>query len=88
MKHPFIKTGLALGVVLALSACGGGGSGNNDSDPNAQLNDDGETLSDLTRGFALPSEISAVPTDTSDAEARSVTVRGLGGALRALTTSP
>ena len=87
MNNPFMKSAIALSVVLALSACGGGGGGGNDSGPDTggQLNDDGETLSDLTRGFSLPSEISAVPTENGEGEARSVAIRSLGGALRALS---
>ena len=83
MNYPGMRSAVTLGVVLALVGCGGGG-GSSSSEDGVQLNDDGETLSALTRGFALPSEISAVPTDTGS-ETRAVAVRSLGGAVRALS---
>ncbi|MEW5756601.1 MAG: hypothetical protein AB1810_09880 [Pseudomonadota bacterium] len=52
---------MALSGMLALAACGGGGSPSD----GAQTNTDGEVLSSLSTGYTLPSEISAVPTDNS-----------------------
>ncbi|MFQ5471016.1 MAG: hypothetical protein ACE5EH_12055 [Gammaproteobacteria bacterium] len=61
---------------LALSGCGGGGS-------SSLTNSSGETLSSVGVGFALPTEISAVPTDTGSAPA-GVIATGLLANIQAL----
>lgn len=65
MKNTLFLTTVSVAAVLVLSGCGG--SSDADSPKSAidniiLTNSDGESLSVLTRGFALPTEISAVPT--------------------------
>lgn len=79
MDSKFKLTGLAAAMAIVLSGCGGGG-GDGATDPNVSvdpstsdvpnavagtLNGDDEVISALTRGFSLPSEISAVPAEES-----------------------
>jgi len=52
-----------IAAAMGLTACGGGGS----SSTAQNTNSDGEVLSALTTGFALPTEISAVPASNSSA---------------------
>ncbi len=77
--------GVAVAVALALAGCGGGSSTTSTSGTTASAtatNADGETLSTLTTGFELPSEISAVPTADSSSTTRSA---GLKSALTKLS---
>jgi len=81
METKFKYTALAAAIAIALSGCGGGGGGTSTSTDTGtgdttgtvtgtgQLNSDGEEISTLTRGFSLPSEISAVPADGSTTSA-------------------
>ena len=60
---------LAAAVMLALGGCGGGGgssaSSGSSGGSGGSTNGDGETLSALVSGIEIPSEISAVPADSS-----------------------
>ena len=51
-----------VGSALILSGCSSGGSSTASSGTNA----DGEVLSSLTSGYSVPSDISAVPEDTTE----------------------
>ncbi len=75
MKNKFVVSAVSAAVALALSGCGGGGS----TTATSTTNTDGETISTVTSGFSLPTEISAVPADTSNV---SSSMRSLGGAVR------
>ncbi|HHM04969.1 MAG TPA: hypothetical protein ENJ19_04395, partial [Gammaproteobacteria bacterium] len=82
---------VAIAAALGLAGCGGGSStsstndtSQNDSSNNTQQNDDGEIISALSEGFALPTELSAVPAD-SDNSAQAALAAGLGPRLRALS---
>src|SRR3569833_2328052 len=68
-----------IAAAMGLSACGGG-SDTAQITPNT--NSSGEVLSALTTGFALPTEISAVPADNSSAAAS--LAHGLSFRLHAL----
>ncbi len=59
----FRMSALAMGVSLAMSGCGGGGGSSSGDSPT------------VARGFTLPSEISAVPSDSGSVAA---SVRSLG----------
>ena len=68
-----IKKGLGGSLALALlftaatmTGCSSGGSSTPAATTTTTTNDDGETLSSLTTGYAVPSDISAVPEDTSE----------------------
>ena len=65
----FRMSALTLGISLAISGCGGGGSSSAES-------------STATRGFTLPSEISAVPSESGSTAA---SVRSLGSFSRAVS---
>ena len=69
-----------IAAAMGLSACGGGG-GDSVSN-NTNTNGDGEVLSALSTGYALPTEISAVPADNSSGAA--YLARGLSPRLHAL----
>ena len=56
MKKSLISCAI---LGLAMSGCGGGGGGS------SATNSDGEILSSVTTGLVLPTEISAVPADSS-----------------------
>ena len=80
MSKKMVMKGVAMAVTLALAGCGGGGDSTTTTS-----SDSGDTT--LTKGFSLPSEISAVPASNS-ASTRSVApVSSFGGAVRALTAS-
>lgn len=70
-----------IAAAMGLTACGGGGS----SGTAQNTNSDGEVLSALTTGYALPTEISAVPADNSSAAAS--LANGLTSRLRALASA-
>lgn len=76
--HIWLKCVAAPSVLLALTACGGGGGSSSTSNTNS----DGEVLSSVSTGYALPSEISAVPTDNTGAVAGKV--KSFGEAVGAL----
>jgi len=63
MKNKLLLTGLTAGIVLALTGCGGGGGGSTTTSTTTtpSTNSSGETLSSLTTGYTVPTEISAVP---------------------------
>ena len=71
---------IVIAAAMGLSACGGGGSSSTTA--STTTNSSGEVLSSLSTGYALPSEISAVPTDNSSTAAS--LSRGLGSRLHAL----
>lgn len=52
-------------MAMALAGCGGSNSSSTGTSANGSLNSSGEVVSSLTRGFTLPSEISAVPADAT-----------------------
>ncbi len=62
----FRLSALALGITVAITACGGGGGSSSSGSSTA------------SRGFTLPSEISAVPSDSTSSAAM---MRGLSGHL-------
>ncbi|MBI3773613.1 MAG: hypothetical protein HY272_13055 [Gammaproteobacteria bacterium] len=72
-------------VTMVLAGCGGGNSSSTGSSATGSLNSSGEVLSSLTRGFTLPSEISAVPADATATAASLRSSRNLFSQLRALT---
>ena len=93
MKYKLLVIAL---MSAGLVACGGGGGGGSNDNANTNddslnddtqvvegnTNDDGEVLSSVTRGYSLPSELSAVPTDNgSEVSEQS----GFRKALRALS---
>ena len=53
MKSFILKSSL-LTLTIALTGCGGGGGGGGDGDGD-------DTLSSLTKGYQIPTEISAIP---------------------------
>lgn len=65
---------------LSLSGCGGGGGSADNT------NDDGEILSGVSVGYALPTEISAVPADSGGDVVGVQTATGLMTRIRALVT--
>lgn len=67
-----------IAAAMGLSACGGGSSDTTTSNTNS----DGEVLSSLVTGYALPSEISAVPADSGSGAASFV--NGFASRLHAL----
>ncbi|MFC1747529.1 hypothetical protein ACFL2V_01840 [Pseudomonadota bacterium] len=73
----FRVSALALGVSLAITACGGGGGSSSSS------------TSTASRGFTLPSEISAVPSDNTSGSAlkRSMSVSSFSRAVSALAST-
>ena len=74
---------LAAAVMLAMSGCGGGGGSSSGS--GGTTNSDGEVLSSQASGIEIPSEISAIPADTSGATSKTVrNVASFSGAVRAL----
>lgn len=70
-----------IAAAMGLTACSGGGG----SSTAQNTNGDGEVLSALTTGYALPTEISAVPADNSSAAAS--LAHGLSSRLRALMSA-
>lgn len=68
-------------AAMGLTACGGGGG----SSVTNNTNSDGEVLSSLSTGYALPTEISAVPADNSGNAAQ--LARGLTSRLHALASA-
>lgn len=68
-------------AAMGLTACGGGGG----SSVTNNTNSDGEVLSSLVTGYALPTEISAVPADNSGNAAQ--LARGLTSRLHALASA-
>ena len=89
----FVKSAVSVAIAMALIGCGGGAGGDaNSSSSSSSTNADGETISVLARGFALPSEISAVPATTTEAVTKSEpsfgrTVRSLTRAVSALPSA-
>ena len=79
MKKKFVVHAVSAAVALALAGCGGGGGATTST---GTTNSDGETISSVTSGFALPSEISAVPASADSAVTSSL--RGFNGAIRSL----
>ena len=92
MKYKLLVIAL---MSAGLVACGGGGGSSNDNantnddslNDDTQVvegntNDDGEVLSSVTRGYSLPSELSAVPTDNGNEASEQ---SGFRKALRALS---
>jgi hypothetical protein len=82
----FRKDKLGLLVLAALSAllplAGCGGSGGSTTPTSTNNNSSGETISSLTSGYQVPSEISAVPESTGGSVAASL--RSLSRAVAAL----
>ncbi len=78
MKNKFVVHAVSAAVAMALAGCGGGSS----TTATGTTNSDGETLSSVTSGFALPSEISAVPASTDSSTQASL--RSFNGAIRSL----
>ena len=81
---------LAAAVLLAMGGCGGGGGGGSSSSSSSggTTNSDGEVLSSLVSGIEIPSEISAVPADTSGASSKTVRkVNSFSSAVRALAAT-
>lgn len=72
-----------LAVVVGLTACGGGGGGSATSTTTTTTNSDGETLSSVATGFAVPSEISAVPVSDSSSSS-AAQPRSFRSAVRSL----
>jgi len=81
MNKRFLLSSVAAAVALALAGCGGGGASSSSSS-SGLTNSSGETLSAVTTGFSLPSEISAVPANTTNVAA---SMRGLNSALRSFS---
>lgn len=79
---------LAAAVFLAIGGCGGGGGGGSSSSTSTgSTNSDGEVLSSLVSGIEIPSEISAVPADTSGTSAKTSNKGGFAGALSILAAA-
>lgn len=74
MKKSLISCAI---LGLALSGCGGGGGGS------SATNSDGEILSSVTTGFVLPTEISAVPADSSSTTG--IQINSFASVIQALT---
>lgn len=71
---------LPLAFAVGMTACGGGGSG---TTATSNTNSDGETLSSVTTGYDVPSEISAVPAADAGAGSSSMP-RALRASFRSL----
>ncbi len=78
MNKRFLLSSVAAAVALALAGCGGSDS----ATAVGATNSDGETLSAVTTGFSLPSEISAVPANISTTQA---SMTSLNTALRSFS---
>lgn len=85
MSHnPLTKAVAIAFFALGLTACGGGGGGSSSASTSTttSTNSDGEVLSSLTTGYSLPSELSAVPTDSaSNAASMRSLLRSFAAAL-------
>lgn len=89
MKNKLNYSGVAMAIVLALSGCGGGG-GSSSGGTTTTTNSDGETLSALSEGFSLPSDIKAVPVDANTANLTPMGQRkplGFASALRSIAAA-
>lgn len=72
MKQDLFKqTCIATTIALILGGCGGGGSDTTDT-TNTNTNSDGETLSSITVGIDIPSQIEAVPASSSSSQGASL----------------
>ncbi len=81
MNKRFLLSSVAAAVALALAGCGGGGASSSSSS-SGLTNSSGETLSAVTTGFSLPSEISAVPANTTN---NAASLKSFHGALRSFS---
>ena len=82
-RFKIVGAACVLGLGVALAGCSSGGD-----DAVATLtNTDGETLSSVTSGLSLPSEISAVPTSSTAASSLSSALRQLASATTDLAAT-
>jgi len=75
MKRSLISCAI---LGIALSGCGGGGGSASNT------NDDGEVLSSITTGFVLPTEISAVPAEST---ATGIQINSFASVIQALAVA-